>query len=442
VVFGQRGAWTPTEPVTPGDVTVTPSEPRLLACRVDALVIAFKVQLAPGVRDELDERQAVADEAGRACLRVGASTYEVKRTRTQHLVSFRNAELRGAFDARASGGWVLEIIAHAAYLTTHTLDDAIALLERAAAEFGEVTEKRLRRFDLCADYVGFNFRDDDAPMRLLTTRAKSGRFFVSDSKDIDEAAGQLCQPVREYRGPRRDVTGCTVAAGNPLMARLYDKTTELRLSGRERKRELEYGRWREHGWDERSAVVRVEFQHRGRVLPELNLRDVGDLKANLDAVWQHDVRWLRLIEPGTATRRTRCQLDPRWKAVTATVFEHTSEPIRRLRLQGEGAQPSHVCGAMNSMLGARGRLSLASVTHDGEVVTEAELADSLTSAEQEAWVARHYERLGLESGRIIANDELGRHGARGALVRAVARNDGTIARFSGSDDERGGCGDT
>jgi hypothetical protein len=437
VVFAQTGAWTPAAPIPPERADSASNGPRLLACRVDALVLAFKLELTSAVRDELNERQAVADEAGRAALHLGSSTFELKRSRARDLVSFRNADLRGTYDPMATGVWVLEVVAHAAYLMAHPLADAIGLLERSASEFGRVTETRLRRFDLCADYVGFAFHDDDARLRVLTTRAKSG-LFVSDPKDVDEAAGLLCRSdVREHRGAMRNVTGLVVAAGNPLMARIYDKTAELSLSGREHKRELEHAIWRPRGWDGHAPVARVEFQHRGRVLDEMRLRDVHALPSKLDAVWQFDTGWLRLIEPGTATRRTRCDLDPRWRAVTGTVFEHASEPIPRLRLRGDGAQPSHVRGAALSMLGARGRISLASVNDDGEELSEATLVDALTPAEQEACVVRYYESLGFESGRIIANDELGRHGARGALVRVIAQNDATRARFSSAGDPSG-----
>jgi hypothetical protein len=414
-----------------------PSEgiPRLLACRVDALVVAFKLDLDPAIRDELGERQAVADESGRAALRVGAASYELKRSRRQHVIGFRNAELRGVYDPIAQGGWVLEIVVLAVYLMSHTLEEALALAERVSLEFGTVREARLRRFDLCADFQSFGFRDDDAADRILTTRARFGSF-VADTKDIDEAAGSLCKSdIREYRTATRTVTGIAVAAGNPLMARLYDKTAELRLSGREHKRALEHDAWRISGWDGLSSVTRVEFQHRGRVLDEMCLRDPRMLPTKLDEVWQRDTRWLRLIDPDSATRRKRCALDPRWQVVIATTFRHVAMPITRARLRGDGAQPAHVLGVVRSMLGARERLTWASVNDDGELVPESSFADGMPPAEQEAWLRRYYERLSHDSGRVIANDELSRYGARGALIRAVAQNDATIARFSGSPGE-------
>ncbi len=404
--------------------------PRLLGCRVDALVVAFKINVPAAMRDELGERQAIADEAGRAALGLRAGTVELKRSRMPESVAFRNGDLRGLYDPRAAAGWVLEVAVLAPFLMTHSILEAVTLTEQLAASIGTITESRLRRFDLCADFSGFYFRSDDARSRIVTTRAKTG-IFIADPKDVDEPDDfELVHGVREYRDAPRRVTGITVAAGNPLMARVYLKTSELELAGREQKRELEHASWRRGGWDGSEDVVRVEFQHRGRFLDEIGLRDARAVSERADAVWQRDVRWFRIIDPGTATRRKRSALDPRWKVVTETVFAHHAEPIGRTRFRGDGAQPAQVRGVALSMLGARGRLTPASITDDGEAVSEVDLTAALTPEEQEARVLSYYEQLGREAGEAIASDELTRYGARGALLRALAQNDGTIARFS------------
>jgi len=57
-----------------------------------------------------------------------------------------------------------------------------------------------------------------------------------------------------------------------LMGRIYDKSAELALPGREEKLSIERERWRLGGWNGSEAVTRVEFQHRGEYLAEIGLR--------------------------------------------------------------------------------------------------------------------------------------------------------------------------
>ncbi|HXK20886.1 MAG TPA: hypothetical protein VNG33_23910, partial [Polyangiaceae bacterium] len=321
-----RTSW-PSGSFTPPPKTT--NDTRALACRVDALVVAFKVAVEPAVNDELDERQSLADLAGAAEVKAGAARFAVKRSRSRDSFVLENADVRLVVDRRARGGWNVEVTVRAVYLATHSLADAIAMPRRLAASFGVVADARLRRFDLSGDFVGFELAPGDIE-RLQTTRSKAEQFAVQD-KDVAEVGTPLGRSLREYRDSGLRVTGFAVSSGNPMMARIYDKTVELRLPGREAKRDIEEARWRANGWDGVQTVVRVEFQHRGAFLDEIRLRDPQRLEGAIDAVWQRDVRWLTLIDVGSATRRCRCALDPRWEVVTGTIFSHVASPIARSR---------------------------------------------------------------------------------------------------------------
>ena len=344
--------------------------------RVDALVIAHKLDVTPAWRDEFQERQAMADLAGAAQLQLGDLYFEIRRSRKPNCVAFQNADIRCAFDERGPGGWNLEVVTRATFLATHTIAQSIELSERIAKLLGQPVKTRLRRIDLCADFTGFHLSRDDAE-RILT-RSKV-EVFMPDSKDYDEASGEFCKPpLREHRRPNLVVTGFTVSPGNPLMARIYDKTGELTLAGREEKLAIEHTNWRGNLWDGASQVTRVEFQLRGEVLDELKLRDLQNLEGTLDGIWQTGVRWLRIVEPKSATRLSRCQLDSRWRAVTEVQFKHIAAPIKRVRVRG-GATAEHAMGAVRSRLA--GALKLTKVeffTNDGEVIAnEKAIANSL-----------------------------------------------------------------
>lgn len=412
----------------------SPKTTRALSCRVDALVLAFKVSIDARVDDEISERQAIANVAGSADLRLGGLFFELKRSRKPDVVSFRNADLRGVFDPRGSAGWNLEIVVAATFLATHSLLEALALLQHIASACGHVEAERLRRFDLALDLTGFPLHHDDFE-RIATTRTRVDGF-LKQPKDTDEVDGELVHAsVREHHQTANQVTGFTIGAGNTVMARIYDKSTELALSGREEKRAIEYEHWGAAGWDGVAAVTRVEFQHRGSFLDEIRLRNPSDLEGKLDAVWQHDVKWLRLIEPQGATRRTRAPLDPRWRVVAASKFHHVAQPIARTRLRG-GAKPEHVLGAAISRQAAIGRLQRVDnvVTPDGEVIDVSEIRNTMTQGDALRDLRARLHDLHL----TCADDELNaltRHEPPcDALVRYITKCNAKVARFSSVDD--------
>jgi hypothetical protein len=183
--------------------------------RVDALVLAFKVDVLPAVQDELRERQSVADLAGIAELRVGGHTFAIKRNCRMDFVAFENADLRATFDERAAGGWRLELVLRATFLATHALAAAIALCRAVCAAFGATQGVRLRRFDLAADYVNFSLAQEDID-RVVTRRARTESFVVDATKDLDGANGDpYARPSRavEHFNATMKVTGITVAPG-------------------------------------------------------------------------------------------------------------------------------------------------------------------------------------------------------------------------------------
>jgi len=417
----------------PGIRVVFGGQIRNIGKRVDALVVAFKVALLESVADEIQERQSLADVCGAAELRLGGFRFALRRTRARSIVAFENADVRGVYDPLASGAFVLEVVVRATFLATHALSESVALCEAIARTLGPIRDCRLRRFDIAVDYAGFALSPSDVE-RVLTTRARI-ESFLADSKDFDEAAGELVAPVREHRDSVLRVTGITVAAGNPLMARVYAKDVELLHAGREEKREIEHKIWRDNGWDGVEPVTRVEFQCRGDFLDEIRLRNPYALEANLDAVFQRCVRWLRFIEPGTNSRRVRCDPDPRWTVVTSTAFRHEAKPIMRDRKHRGGARPAHISGAVQSALAAIGQLRPPEfVTPIGEVFEdETQFSLALAPAEAEEWVRRRNAEMFAQASELCSNDALTRHGPQEAVRAVASRGLAAIARFSSAD---------
>jgi hypothetical protein len=232
------------------------------------------------------------------------------------------------------------------------------------------------------------------------------------------------------------VTGIVVAAGNPLMARVYAKDKELALPGREAKREIEHAIWRKGGWDGEQAVTRVEFQHRGVYLDETELRDPTALEGAIDAAWARDTAWLRLTARESATRATRRALDLRWVAVAGTTFFHESAPIQRTRLHRGGAKPEHVRGSLISRLAASGELGKLDyeTSPDGEVLTEASFKD-MPRQEAADWLERTIGALFWSGARDSLNHLTRTDDVRRVASKLFAKLKAAEARFSSVDDE-------
>ena len=130
------------------------------------MYLAVTLQVAEPIRDELRERQAIADEVGEAELHVGEFAFHMRRSRARDIIPFRNSDVRGALVERehpskpdgvndtsnVSGHPILELEYFATYLATHSLSESLATALRIASTFGLVEDIRTRRVDLAADF--------------------------------------------------------------------------------------------------------------------------------------------------------------------------------------------------------------------------------------------------------------------------------------------------
>lgn len=398
--------------------------------RVDALVIAFAVipdhkrieYLLANVEEARDRGCAVIE------FRDAGLAFEVSASAKSVRFSFANLDVRCMWDEQATGGWQLTVTPCATYLATHTVDETLELCRRIAGCLGLIQAERLRRVDLCADFQGFPLVEMGA--EALQTRRSKTVSFQSEEKDLIGAPkiepNEHGEAVRVFRKTDTEVTGYCVSPGNTIMARLYDKTVELRHPGREHKAELEHSIWRKNGWDGASQVTRVEFQLRGEILDEVELRDPSQLRDKLDAVWQYCTRWLRCIDVNSSTRRKRCAVLPAWKLVQETKFVHTAQPVERKRCRG-GATVENMFGTLISYLGKTGRLR--NFFH-GSVDSFLDALDFEALPELEATL----EELFREASRAYVKEMVNKHGWREAAARAFLKIQSCYVRFLESDD--------
>jgi hypothetical protein len=102
-----------------------------------------------------------------------------------------------------------------------------------------------------------------------------------------------------------------------ITARIYDKTAELVVSGKEWIREV----WQQGGWNSSLPVWRLEFQLRREALREFKVADARDMPEGIGALWRSLGRhWLRLAAPVSGQRRERWPIDPAWESLLCPAF--------------------------------------------------------------------------------------------------------------------------
>jgi hypothetical protein len=287
---------------------------------VDAFYLAFQGSLRDEARVELGLLQAkcaaLKTEVGVQMSHNGGELRGALSSRSRDgWWSIRSAWLTVTVDERASHDWIVEVKPSALLLMREGPRAALSMARAAARALLEtVTGERTRRLDLCADLTGFDL--GGLNVRGFVTHHRTGIADIS--------------AVKEYwRAGKR--TGFVIGKGD-AMARVYDKTEHLRLGLDDTKADDEYAEWRFGGWNGHDDVTRVEFQLRGRLLDELDLRDPERALSRLDATWSYCTKkWLRLVDLDSSTRKERCATDACWQALEDVVFRAKSEPAKRTR---------------------------------------------------------------------------------------------------------------
>lgn len=172
-------------------------------------------------------------------------------------------------------------------------------------------DPQVSRVDLCVDFMGW---------ALTQTSLDNVTGRVRRRSTVEEPMHNKTH----YVG--RKLTGYDFGGGR-LKARWYDKTEELKSSGKLWFKPL----WRENGWvDEETSgpVCRLEYQIRRDPLKratveidnvESNVSSWSQLKAALDPFWQYlTTWWLSYRLPRTAREKVR--IHPRWAVLQAAHF--------------------------------------------------------------------------------------------------------------------------
>jgi hypothetical protein len=154
--------------------------------------------------------------------------------------------------------------------------------------------EKINRADLCVDL------DVDLPILDLKGDIVTRSRTKVDYHEIDH-----------YTSGSRD-TGYRIG-NKPVMARIYDKKYELKLSEKAWFLEI----WKQGGWDGVSNVTRTEFQLRREYLKEFQINTYDQLIYTIPDMWRCLTgEWLILKQPdGRDTNHRRWQTSDLWASV-------------------------------------------------------------------------------------------------------------------------------
>ncbi|WP_437324222.1 hypothetical protein [Sorangium sp. So ce381] len=314
------------------------SSPYVVGARVDALAIRYPMRVCPAALQEL-ARATLEARSGGACVVIAGERFAVER-RGRRGKPFSAVGPSGRIFV-GEGDIVVDLAVP--FLASRPLAEAVNHAAEIAVHFAgpdsETPAGQVQELDLCVDVAGTTFSEADREAFVGRLRRMSS----------------FCTEMRRTRnGPM--VTGLHIGDRRNLIFALYNKTEDLRGKRDSARPAMEHAGWMAHGWDGEGQVWRTEIRLRGRQLTELGLRSPSSLPEHLDPVWQRFTRkTLRLVLPGTATRKERCEVDPRWAVLQQAVFTQSGAlPAVRMHRTRGGATWPQVIGAVVSRLAGAG----------------------------------------------------------------------------------------
>lgn len=217
---------------------------------------------------------------------------------------------------------------------------------------------------LCADVAGWpDIASLDRRKHFVSRSRKRGSHFEQDW-DTDLRVKDFSYGLKEtgFDFSKRGVLSCTI----------YDKTREMKQSGKEWFSDI----WRLHGWQEDDGPVwRVEFKFKRQALHELfqegvfwGIEDAFELPDRLPVLWTYAAGrvehgndepdgWLRCVTPTEDKNRARWPTHPAWKVVQSAFTHETALPDDMRKLVRKRHEEHNIEKGLEAILGYASSLS-------------------------------------------------------------------------------------
>jgi len=269
--------------------------------------------------------------------------------------------------------------------------DALVWLDAFLREiFGQAMFLQPSEIHLCADVAGWSeIAALDRRKHFVSRSRKRGTHFEQDW-EADLRVKDFSYGLKEtgFDFSKRGVLSCTI----------YDKTREMKQSGKEWFMDI----WRLHGWDEDEdgPVWRVEFKFKRQALHELRqddvfwgIEDAFELPDRLLLLWAYAAGhietdkddepdgWLRCVTPTDDKNRARWPTHSAWKIVQAAFHEEMKRPDAMRKLVRKRHEDHNIEKGLEAILGYAS--SLSSWVGDDLADPDADLSVFLH------WLAQH-----------------------------------------------------
>ena len=247
------------------------------------------------------------------------------------------------------------------------LFDALVQLDRFLMDvFKQSMFLQPSEIHLCADVAGWSdIASLDRRKHFVSRSRKRGSHFEQDwDTDLHVKDFSYGLKATGFDFSKRGMLSCTI----------YDKTREMKQSGKEWFCDI----WRLHGWreDEDGSVWRVEFKFKRQALHELHqegvfwgIEDAFALPERLSVLWayaaghvEHDDNdepdgWLRCVTPTDDKNRARWPTHPAWKVVQAAFSHEKALPADMRKLVRKRHEDHNIEKGLEAILGYASSLS-------------------------------------------------------------------------------------
>ena len=158
----------------------------------------------------------------------------------------------------------------------------------------------------------------------------------------------------EYHVAKRDrLTGLAAGRSTRIRANIYNKTLEIRSSGKEWFRDVWAHRF---GAEVSGDVWRVEYQYGREFLHKYHIETVDDLRAHQAALWRYGLAWFswRECNPADLDHPQRWAVLPVWDVLLGELPESEPLPVVKV-VRPKLARLSHAAyGYMTSIMAMTG----------------------------------------------------------------------------------------
>jgi hypothetical protein len=282
-------------------------EKKVLTAGIDTLVIGFQIEryLEEVNFDVLKDAKQTAMATGFNSKGTPVEWYgvdfEVRPSGSKgYEWILKNDDVMVCIAQKAFNGRVLPevyVTFSSQYLWTMGYQEAFNKVRDWISKWAITNNNKVSRCDLCMD-IAMPMPEIQTEKEMVT-RARHKSEYQDNSLDV----------VKHYGGKR--ITDYTVGGGK-LLARIYDKTTEILIHRKEWFRDI----WKAEGWDEKESVVRCEFQCRREFLKEMKVDDFFSLTIILADIWHYcTYDWLRICDVGSKSNQSRWKEKDYWKLI-------------------------------------------------------------------------------------------------------------------------------